>query len=415
LTDLAAANLFDPELLSHPHNFYDHLLAEAPIHCFAGTGIWQISSHALVAEACGRPEDFSNDITALIAGARSASPEVMAITDKGWPQEDVLLMSDPPAHTRYRKLVNLAFSLKRVDAIEHRIRAIVGELIEAMATRERCDFVQAFAIPLPVRMIAGELGLPPEDKEKVKYWSTAFVDRLGSMISPERELECARQVVEFQHAMKAQIDIRLAAPRDDLLSDLVNATVEGEDPLSIAEIMSIIQQILVAGNESTTNTLAEGLVILMRTPDIFERLRAEPALIPNAVEEMLRIAGPVAGSWRTVARDCELGGVQFPKGATVMLRNASANLDPARYPEPHTFRPERANARTHLAFGRGIHQCIGNLLARRELAVALEMLVARFDRFELDCGEADLTYMPNVLLRGPSAVPVRPVQRPQTE
>jgi cytochrome P450 len=411
LTDLATANLFDPELLSHPHAFYDQLLAEAPIHCFAGSGIYQISSHALVAEACGRPDDFSNDITALIAGARSNSPEVTAITDRGWAQEDVLLMSDPPAHTRYRKIVNLAFSLKRVDAIEHRIRGIVAQLIDKMAARETCDFVEAFAVPLPVRMIAGELGLPPEDTERVKYWSTAFVDRLGSMISTEREIECAHQVVEFQHAMKAQIDIRLGAPRDDLLSDLVNATVEGEDPLSIGEIMSIIQQILVAGNESTTNTLSEGLLILMRTPGIFDRLHDEPALIPNAVEEILRMAGPVAGSWRTVARDCELGGVSFPKGATVMLRNASANLDPARFPDPHSFRPDRDNARTHLGFGRGIHQCIGNLLARRELAVALEMLVAQFERIELACAEKDLIYMPNVLLRGPSAVPVRLVPR----
>ncbi len=318
-----------------------------------------------------------------------------------------MLGSDPPAHSRYRKLVNLAFSLKRVDAIEHRIRSIATDLVDQMAQNERCDFVTAFAVPLPVAMIAGELGLPPEDSERVKRWSTAFVDRLGSMIPLEREIECAREVVEFQHAMKAQIDIRQAEPRNDLLSDLVNARLDGEEPLSIPEMLSIIQQLLVAGNESTTNTLSEGLVILMRTPGALDRLRAETALIPNAVEEILRITSAVAGSWRVVARDCELGGVSLKAGDKLMLRNASANLDPARFADPETFKPDRNNARTHLGFGRGIHQCIGNLLARRELAVALEMLVNRFSSIELDCAPESLVYAPNVLLRGPASVPLR--------
>ncbi len=405
-------NLFEPEVLARPHAFYRQVLADAPVMQQPGTNTFMIASHALVTEACGRPQDFSNDISSLLAGARSETPEVKAVLDTGWPQQTVLLMADPPSHSRYRKLVNLAFSLKRVDAIEHRIRTLAGGLVEAMAAKSECDFVADFAVPLPVAMIAGELGLPPGDTEQVKRWSTAFVDRLGGMASLEREIECAREVVEFQHAMKAQIDLRIAAPRDDLLSDLVNARVEGEEPLSAAEQLSIIQQILVAGNESTTNTLAEGLVILLRTPGAWERLHAEPGLIPNAVEEMLRTANAVAGSWRIAARDCEIGGVPIPAGATVMLRNASANLDPARYPEPEEFRPDRANARTHIGFGRGIHQCIGNLLARRELAVALELLVGRFERIELACDESELTYAPNVLLRGPASVPIRLTLRP---
>jgi len=400
-------SLFDPAVLARPHAFYRQALAGAPVLRQPGTDTYMIASHALVAEACGRPQDFSNDISALLAGVRSEVPEVKAVLATGWPQQTVLLMADPPAHSRYRKLVNLAFSLKRVDAIEHRIRALAGGLVDAMAAKSECDFITDFAVPLPVAMIAGELGLPPGDTVRVKRWSTAFVDRLGGNISLDREIECAREVVEFQHAMKAQIDLRIGKPRDDLLSDLVNASVEGEDPLSAAEVLSIIQQILVAGNESTTNTLAEGLVILLRTPGAWQRLHAEPGLIPNAVEEMLRTASAVAGSWRIAARDCEIGGIAIPAGATVMLRNASANLDPARFPDPERFEPDRVNARTHIGFGRGIHQCIGNLLARRELAVALELLVGRFAEITLACDEAELTYAPNVLLRGPASVPVR--------
>ncbi|MBC7673424.1 MAG: cytochrome P450 [Polaromonas sp.] len=173
------------------------------------------------------------------------------------------------------------------------------------------------------------------------------------------------------------------------------------------EVRQHRQQILVAGNESTTNTLSEGLLILLRTPGAWDRLHNEPELIPNAVEEMLRMASAVAGSWRIAARDCEIGGVAIPAGATIMLRNASANLDPARYPEPEQFQPDRQNARSHIGFGRGIHQCIGNLLARRELAVAIELLVGRFACITLACDEPDLAYAPNVLLRGRASVPVR--------
>ena len=405
--DLSNVKLFDPAILSHPHAFYRQVLDEAPVLAFANSDVFLVASHDLVSEACGRPEDFSNDITSLIAGVRSESPEIKVVLDCGWPQEDVLLMSDPPAHTRFRKIVNQAFSLPRVDAIEHKIRRIASRLIDDMAATAACDFHAAFAVPLPVAMIAGELGLPPEDTAKVKRWSTAFIDRLGGMISAERELQCAREVVDFQHAMKAQIDIRLKIPGDDLLSDLVNATVEGEAPLTIGELMSIIQQILVAGNESTTNTLSLGLLTLLRSPRATARLRADRSLIRGAVEEILRITSAVAGSWRIVARDTELGGVRLPKGAKLMLRNASADLDPAVFADPEAFTPERANARTHLAFGRGIHTCIGNLLARRELAVAFEMLLDRFETIELDIDPADIVFAPNVLLRGPSAVPIR--------
>ena len=230
------------------------------------------------------------------------------------------------------------------------------------------------------------------------------------MISKERELECAADVVEFQHALKAKIDARRASPTDDLLSDLVNAQVDGERPLDDAELLSIIQQLMVAGNETTTSSLAGGLVQLIRNPDQADKVRANPSLVRNLVEEVLRTESPTAGLWRVVKHDTELGGVAVKGGTILMLRFAAANRDPAKFEQPDRFDVERKNANAHLAFGRGIHMCVGNMLSRKELAVAFDELLKRLDRIEI-ADEAALNYPPNMLLRGLSALPIRFVAR----
>jgi cytochrome P450 len=404
-------NPFAPEVLSDPWAFYAAVHRAGPAFAVPGMPITYVAGYEAVVDATTRIEEFSNDFGQILAGARSRDPEVTAILDTGWPAVDTLLTADPPVHTRFRKLVNLAFSMKRVDAIEGRMRAIALSLIDAMEARARngetVDFVADFAVPLPVAVIAGEIGMEGStDLETVKRWSDAFADRLGQMIPKARELECAREVVEFQHHAKALIDRRRAARTDDLLSDLVHASVDGESPLADAEIMSILQQLMVAGNETTTSTLAGGLLLLIENPEAEAAVRADPALIPNMVEEMLRLESPTSGLWRVVTRDSEVGGVAVAKGTMLMLRFAAANRDPARFPDPDRFDPARRNARQHLAFGRGIHMCVGNMLSRREVAVAFELLFARFPAFALAPG-ARLHWPPNMLLRGLSALPVR--------
>jgi cytochrome P450 len=402
----APPSLMSAEMLANPFELYQQLLATSPVFEVPGANITLVLSYDLIAEATARIEEFSNDFQGLLSGLRSEDPEVKAILEQGWPQVNTLLTADPPVHTRFRKLVNLAFSMKRVDAIEAHMREIVVALIEDIAACGSCDFVRDFAIPLPVQMISEQIGIDRADFATVKRWSDAFADRLGGMIAKERELECAREVVEFQHAMKAQIDDRRKAPKDDLLSDLVNARVEGERPLDDAELLSILQQLMVAGNETTTSTLAGGLVQLIRNPEQLRKLQADPALIPNAVEEMLRTESPTAGLWRVVTRDTELGGVPVKQGTMLMLRFAAANRDPKRFENPDAFDVTRKNARTHLAFGRGIHMCVGNMLSRKEVTVAFQELIARVDGFEI-ADEGALAYPPNMLLRGLSALPVR--------
>jgi cytochrome P450 len=399
-------SFFHPDVLSDPFAFYQQHIPTQPVYHDAPSGLYLVLSYRLVSEATARTEEFSNNFQIALSGARAEDPDVKAILDNGWPQVDTLLTADPPVHTRFRKLVNLAFSAPRVNKLEAHIREIARELIDDMLAKEDVDFVRDFAIPLPIRMISEQLGLTSEDAGTIKRWTDAFVDRLGGMVPKDRELQCAREVVEFQHAIKAQMDLRRANPTDDLLSDLVHAQVEGERPLNDGELLSIVQQLLVAGNETTTATLAEGIILLARNPAELAKAKADPKVIPNMIEEMLRLASASSGIWRVMKSDAELGGVTLPKGAMVMMRYAAANRDPERYEEPDRFIADRANARTHLAFGRGIHMCVGNMLSRKEMTVAFEELLPRISAITLT-DEAAIHYPPNMMLRGPTTVPVR--------
>ncbi|MGL5837177.1 MAG: cytochrome P450 [Sphingorhabdus sp.] len=406
MNDMSTAPSFmDPEVMQNPFPLYQWALANAPVLPIPGTAMKIVMSYAMCSEATGRVEEFSNDFTTVLSGAMSEDPEVKAILEGGWPQINTLLTADPPVHTRFRKLVNLAFSMPRVNALENGIRDKVDRLIDGFIEKQECEFVSEFAVSLPVQVICEQLGFDLSEQANVKRWSDAFADRLGHMISKERELECAREVVEFQHAVKAKIDTRREEPTDDLLSDIVNASLAGERPLDDAEILSIAQQLMVAGNETTTHSLAGGIVHLAQNPEAQAKVRANPAIIPNMVEEVLRLDTPTAGMWRVVKSDCTLGGHEFKAGEMIMLRYAAANRDPAKYPDPESFDPERQNARTHLAFGKGIHMCVGNMLSRKEMTVAFQQLLARLDDIRIAEG-AELKVAPNILLRGLIAAPI---------
>jgi len=409
VNDIAAGSFFEPQVIADPFDYYRAWMPKSPVVKLS-EGMFLVLSYDLCSQATGEVETFSNNFQGTLSGAMAEDGDVSAILAEGWPQVDTLLTADPPTHTRFRKLVNLAFSMKRVAAIEEYMRSVAIDLIETMAAKGEADFVRDFAIPLPVAMIASQIGMTSDDLGKVKRWSDAFVDRLGRMIPKERELECAREVVEFQHFVKAKIDERRANRTNDLLSDLVYAEVDGERPLEDAEILSIMQQLMVAGNETTTSALAGGLLQLIENPDQMTKAVAaadegNDRAIINLVEEVLRTESPTAGMWRMVLKDAELGGVAIPKGAMVQLRYAAANRDPAKYPDPDRFDIERSNARSHLAFGKGIHMCVGNMLSRKEMAVAYSELLTRLTDFRLADGHTP-SWPPNMLLRGLTTLPI---------
>jgi cytochrome P450 len=404
---VANRHVFAPDTLLDPWDFYAEMHASGTkMQHLPEMNTWVVYSYDLCSEATGRPEDFSNDFSALMG---ADDPEISEILAEGWANPPTLLTADAPVHTRNRKLVNLAFSAPRVNAIEADMRTKSIELIEGMADRGECDFVHDFAIPLPVAMIAQQIGLD-NDPRQVKDWSDAAVDRFSQMIPRERELECARSLVEYQKYMKAKIDDRRANGGDDLLTDLVEARVEGETPLTDEEIMSIMQQFMVAGNETTTSTIAGGLLQLIRNPEQMAKAKAaaggrDPKTIQNLVEEALRYETPTAGMWRMVRHDTELGGVELKAGTMLQLRYSAANRDPAKFPDPDKFDIERANARTHLAFGKGPHMCVGNMLSRKEMLVAFDELLERLDDFAI-ADEDAITILPNILLRGVTKLPV---------
>lgn len=401
----SAMSLLDPQVMQDPFPLYQWAHANSPVIELPETGMKVVMSYDMCSEAAGRVEDFSNNFSAVLSGALSEDPEVSGILAEGWPQINTLLTADPPVHTHFRKLVNLAFSMPRVNALEAGIRDKVNGLIDGFIDKGECDFVTDFSVGLPVQVICEQLGFAPNERGNVKRWSDAFADRLGHMIPRERELECAREIVDFQRQLKLKIDARRASPTDDLLSDVVNARLDGETPLDDAEIMSVAQQLMVAGNETTTHALAGGIVHLARNPEQQAKVRANPALVGNMIEEVLRLDTPTAGMWRVVMRDCELGGHSFKGGSMIMLRFAAANRDPAKYPDPDAFDVERTNARTHLAFGKGIHMCVGNMLSRKEMTVAFSELLRRVDDIRIKDG-AELKVSPNLLLRGFVSVPI---------
>ena len=402
-----AGNLFAPETLVDPFDYYREAHeAGVKLEFVAEANAWVVYSYELVSEVTAKPEIYSNDFASLMG---AADDEIDAILAEGWDNPPTLLTADHPIHTRNRKLVNLAFSAPRVNAIEADMRKKSIELIAKMAEKGSGDFVEDFAIPLPVAMIAQQIGLD-NDPKQVKDWSDAAVDRFSQLISRERELECARSFVDYQRYMKGLIDDRRANGGDDLLTDLVEARVEGETPLTDEEIMSIMQQFMVAGNETTTSTIAGGLLQLIRNPDQMAKAKAaaggrDPKLIQNMVEEMLRYESPSAGIWRVVKEDVELGGEKIAAGSMLQVRYAAANRDPAKFEDPDAFLIDRKNARAHLAFGKGPHMCVGNMLSRKEMFVAFDELLERLENFQL-ADEGGITVLPNIMLRGVTKLPI---------
>ena len=303
-------------------------------------------------EALADWETYSN----RFAQAMQSKPpaEVAKVAKEGHRQLDTMLTADPPEQRRYRKLVNKSFTMRAVESIEPRIREIAAELADGFAGQDRVELPTAFAQPLPLTVIAEQLGAPREDLHLFRRWTDGFVAQLGLMADLEGQVEAARLIVEFQKYFVDRLEERRTNPQRDILSGIVHAHVgEDERELDTAECLSILQQLLVAGNETTAAAISEGMWLLARHPEQQRLLQEDPSKIPNAVEEILRYATPTANMWRVTTKDAELGGVEIPAGSMMLLRYAAANRDPEVFADPDRFDVERANAPEHIAFGPG--------------------------------------------------------------
>ena len=292
---------------------------------------------------------------------------------------DTMLSQDPPEHTRLRRLVSKAFTPRSVQKMRPRIQQIVNELLEKVDGRGEFDLVSELAWPLPVIVIAEMLGIPREDRERFKRWSDAMVATLGGDYSALDEARRSNEeLVEYVSRVIAE---RRQEPRDDLISRLVAAEERGQT-LSEDEMLGTVALLLVAGNETTTHLISNGMLALSRNPDQVARLRDDPSLLPSAVDELLRYTGPVHTTRRVARTDVSLGGAQVRRGEVVIGLLASANRDPDKYADPDSLDVGR-NPTDHVAFGDGIHFCLGAALARLEGQVTIGTLLQRFPHLRL--------------------------------
>lgn len=378
--------LVSPDVLECPYDFYRRVREEAPVHQ-SPMGFWLVSRYEDVLSVVRDTERFSSDMrNSFVSGP--PSDELRAIEAEGYGRVSTLLTADPPVHTQFRALVNKAFLPKRVAQLEEEIRKIANDLMDTWIERGRVELVTEFAVGLPLTVIADALGVDRADMPRFKKWSDDSVAPLSGLLTPEQQLECARSRVEMQHYMAERCREREDDPRDDLLSDLVHARFDtGEragERLDITELLSVIEQLLVAGNETTTKMIAAGMQLLIDHPEQMAAVAADHSMIPGLVEEALRLESPVQMLPRVAKVDVEVGGVAIPAGSILMMMYGCANRDEAKYPGAEQFRADRANARTNLAFGQGPHFCPGAALARSEGRIAFETLLGRATDWAID-------------------------------
>ena len=385
--------LDDPDFfLADVEPVYRWLRAEAPVYRDEVSGLWALSRHADILRVSREPERFCsrrgvivNDPLRLV-GELSTPPSIIHM--------------DPPAHNRYRRLVSGAFTPRMVAMLEPRIRELARETLDAVAPGTTLDFVEHVAVPVPILVIAEMLGVPTGDRVAFRRWSDDVIAGADAGASAERLASVAELFVYFQ-SMLAE---RRAAPREDLLSRLVLGEVDG-DRLSDDEIAMFCMTLLVAGNETTRNLIAGGTRALMAHPQAYAQLRAEPELVPRAVEEMLRWVSPIRCFARTALEDTEIRGVVVPAGAYVVLLYAAGNRDEEAFgPSAGEFRIDRPTEPMHLAFGFGQHLCVGASLARLEARVMFEGMLGRWRAVEA-AGPVEL--LRSTVMNGIERMPVR--------
>jgi cytochrome P450 len=411
----------DPAVIECPYHFYRALHREAPVHKAEGTGFYIVSRYEDIMEVLRKPEIFSSDYWHLM----DPGPEGAAILAKGYPRVNTMLTLDPPNHRRYRKLVDKGFSPARVNAMEGYIQRTIDELIDDFIGRGEFELVHDFGVPLPIFIIADQLGVPRSDMRTFKEWSDAIASQFARTATAEQERGNAGKILEFQGYFTTRCAEKRVASGDDILSILVTSKMEdpaapgGERLLTPAELNSIIEQILVAGNETTTNTIAAAMLLLLQQPQLMKQLRGEPSRIKAFVEETLRLESPVQGHPRIVKQDTTLAGVELKAGDVLNLRFAAGNRDPRQFPDPEAIDLSRRNGSAHLAFSQGPHFCLGAALARKEIELALRTLMARLENIHLTPDKNDLQHIASFSHRGlkqlhlsfnPSAVSVAPAQ-----
>ncbi|MFC4469780.1 cytochrome P450 [Streptomyces xiangluensis] len=387
-----------PDFLRDPYPVYARLRSQGPVHRVYdpdGEEVWLVVGHEACRTAFTDPRLSRNWL-------RSGNIKQIVNTEQSQPALMHMLMSDPPDHTRLRRLVAREFTPRRIESLAPRIQQVTDELLDRMLAVEerRADLIASFAFPLPMTVICELLGVPGLDREAFRRWSNEAVART----SPEAE---ALAYQELSAYLAELIAAKRAKPGEDLLSALIHTADEDGDRLSPDELIGMSNLLLIAGHETTVNLIGNGLRALFAHPGQLADLRADFGLLDGAIEEMLRYDGPVETCTdRLALEDVEMGGVTIPAGSTVLITMADADRDPERFKDPDRF-DIRRDSRGHIAFGHGLHHCLGAPLARLEGRIAFRTLLERCPDLAPDADESELPWTPGLLIRGVRKLPVR--------
>jgi len=389
-------NPMDPEFVADPYPTYQRLRREEPVH-HSPLGFWVLTRYEDVVAALRDPRLAKEAIAAFVAARLGTTPSTATALS--------MLDRDPPDHTRLRGLVSKAFTPRVVEGLRPRIQTVVDGLLARVASAGSMDLIEDFAYPIPVVVICEMLGVPVEDHERFKGWGLDLARGLDAVLLPpdsgvaERSLAARRALAEY---FRELIATRRASPRGDLLSGLI-AAEEAGDKLNENELLATCILLLIAGHETTVNLIGNGTLALLRHPDQLRRLREEPGLIGTAVEELLRYDGPVQRTARIPNVDLTIGGREIRKGEMVMPFIGAADRDPAQFSDPDRLDIGRSENR-HIAFGWGIHFCLGAPLARVEGQIALNTLVQTLPKLALATDRPE--YRQSLTLRGLKTLPV---------
>lgn len=389
------------EYTQDPQATHRELRAEGPVHRVrmpSGMHAWMITDYHLARKALADPVLRKN--TAGVRETLQRFPNVRAAVSSELTEH--MLNSDPPDHTRLRKLVNRAFTVRAVQRLEPRIEQITAELLDTMQTGDpQVDLLDAFAFPLPITVICELLGVPQDDRDSFREWSNTIV--AGGNRDAD---EVTRASAEMTAYLRGLIAEKRAAPAEDILSDLITASDDG-DRLDETELLSMVFLLLVAGHETTVNLIGNGVLALLRHPEQLAMLRADSSLLPNAIEEFLRYDGPVnVATLRYTSAPWSIGGVQIDEHEFVVVPLLDANHDGQRYQAPNRLDITRDTS-GHVAFGHGVHFCVGAPLARMEGRLAIGALLERFPELALAREPQRLHWRTSTLIHGLTELPVQ--------
>ncbi|QIS02636.1 cytochrome P450 [Nocardia brasiliensis] len=389
------------DFYTDPHTYYRRWREHGPVvrvRFPTGMPVWLIVRYA-EARAALADARLHKSLAGVVEVQRRKTPDLTLNGDLLMLASH-MLNSDPPDHTRLRKMVNKTFTTRRVAAMRPRLEQITAALLDDMAGHDEVDLLEVFATPLPVTVICELLGVPFADRDTFQYWTKVLVGAVGGV---EERRRCGAEIAPY---LRALAQAKRVEPGEDLLSGLVQTRADG-DQLSDEEVVSMVFLLLIAGHETTVNLISNGTYSLLRNESQFQALRTDPAAIPAAIEEFLRFEGPV--DWATVRYTAEpmvVGETEIPAGEFVYVSLNAANRDPARWADPEKVDVTGETA-GHLAFGHGIHFCVGAPLARLEAEIAFTALLQRFPDMRLAVDESELRWQPSLLIRGLEALPVR--------